>query len=76
MNSKYRGMRIEWDIDECAQPYELQPIAQGKALREPLTRKVSTNVSNRFQLLNMDGEEEDEIAATFQSKKSAGIAAL
>lgn len=69
-------------MDECAQPYDpillakpqatnLQPSQRREA---PPSRKVS-NMSNRFQLLNLEEDEEDEVAATFQSKKSVGVTA-
>jgi hypothetical protein len=38
-------------------------------------RKAFAAVPNRFHLLNLDDGEEDEIAATFQSKTSVGITA-
>jgi hypothetical protein len=38
-------------------------------------RKTFAAVPNRFHLLNLDDGEEDEIAATFQSKTSVGITA-
>jgi hypothetical protein len=67
---------MQWDVDECAQPYELQPVVQVKAVREPLARKVSDNV-NRFQLLHLDDDEDDdEMSATLRTNHPAGIAAL
>ncbi|KAK3692457.1 hypothetical protein B0T22DRAFT_495628 [Podospora appendiculata] len=70
---KYKGTKIEWDVDECAQPYVLPPPRARRDLA-PQPKGPSV-VRNRFHLLNMDGDEEDEIAATFQSKKSVGVAA-
>ncbi|KAK3333803.1 hypothetical protein B0T19DRAFT_440531 [Cercophora scortea] len=70
---KYKGTKIEWDVDECAQPYVLpQPRARREFAQQP---KGPSVIRNRFDLLNIDGDEEDEIAATFQSKKSIGVAA-
>jgi len=73
-HSKYKGTRIEWDVDECAQPYS---VLQSKPKREPVTttRKVSAPAPNRFQPLNLEDDEEDEITSTFQTKRSVGIAA-
>ncbi|RKU48036.1 hypothetical protein DL546_007658 [Coniochaeta pulveracea] len=74
---KYRSVKMQWDVDECAQPYELQPIPQVRSVREPLAKKVSNNV-NRFQLLHLDDEEEeqDELPAPMETKYAAGITAL
>jgi hypothetical protein len=33
------------------------------------------NTANRFHLLDVDDDEEDELSAAFQSKNSIGIAA-
>lgn len=61
-------------MDECAQPYEKVP--QSKPRKEaPPPKKNSTSMANRFHLLDLGDEEEDEISTTFQSKKSVGIAA-
>jgi hypothetical protein len=71
---KYKGTKIEWDVDECAQPYA--PVAP-KPRREVSQPKKVPVAANRFQLLNIDDDDddEDEITSTFQSKKSIGIAA-
>jgi len=75
-NSTYKGTKIEWDVDECAQPYEVRPTPQAKLRKEKNPPKgKGTTVTNRFDLLNIDGDEEDDIATTFQSKKSVGIVA-
>jgi hypothetical protein len=67
---------MQWDVDECAQPYEVQPPPQVRAVREPLARKVSTNV-NRFHLLHLDDdEEEDKVSGNLKTNLPAGIAAL
>ena len=55
-DSKYKGTKIEWDVDECAQPFVVPPP---KARREaPQPKKAP--IANRFQLLNLDDEDEDE----------------
>jgi hypothetical protein len=70
---KYKGTKIEWDVDECAQPYA--PVAP-KPKREVSQPKKVPAATNRFQLLNIDDDDdEDEITSTFQSKKSIGITA-
>lgn len=72
--SMYKGSRIEWEVDECAQPYAAEhPVKT----RDNPPSKVSKTPANRFQLLNMDDvDEEDDIAAVFQkSKKIVNISA-
>lgn len=53
----YKGMRIEWYPDECAQPL---PKAQHTPRREykQMAPKKQSPISNRFQMLNMDGTED------------------
>lgn len=70
---RYKGKKINYDVDECAQPYP-QPAPRLRKETAP-PKKAFAAVHNRFQLLNLDDGEEDEIAATFQSKKSVGITA-
>ncbi|KAK3380367.1 hypothetical protein B0T24DRAFT_191760 [Lasiosphaeria ovina] len=72
---KYKGTKIEWDVDECAQPLEPPPPPVKPRKENAALKKAPSTVANRFHLLHIDDGEEDEIAATFQSKKSVGIAA-
>ncbi|KAK3401011.1 hypothetical protein B0T20DRAFT_405775 [Sordaria brevicollis] len=67
---KYKTYRIDWVVDECAQPYDRLPAP--KQPKEPSLPKP-TAPANRFQLLNLEDDGEDEIAAAFQSKKRVGI---
>lgn len=70
----FKSTKIEWDVDECAQPYVKVPPA--KPRREALPAKKNSNsMPNRFHLLNLDGEDEDDISTAFQSKTSVGITA-
>jgi len=77
MYRKYRGAKIEYGPDECAQPYELdQQIRLQVPRREAPPPRKSSNLSNRFQLLNVDGEDsqdEDEVAAPFPANNGVGI---
>ncbi|KAK4242397.1 hypothetical protein C8A03DRAFT_29327 [Achaetomium macrosporum] len=70
---RYKGKKITYDVDECAQPYPQPAPKIRKEVAPP--KKPLTAVHNRFHLLNLDDGEEDDIAATFQSKKSLGIVA-
>lgn len=69
---KYKPFKIDWQVDECAQPYDRLPPP--KPLKEASLPKPSAP-ANRFQLLNLDDDDGDEIAAAFQSKKRVGITA-
>ncbi|MCJ1270940.1 hypothetical protein MMC22_010839 [Lobaria immixta] len=52
----YKGMRIEWYPDECAQPLpRMQYVPKKENAAQP-AKKVNPMV-NRFQMLNMDGTE-------------------
>lgn len=70
----YKGMRIEWYPDECSRPLPKIQYAPKKENIAQQPKKV-TSAMNRFQMLNMDGpdddsEETDEEPAVF-SKLSA-----
>ncbi|KAH8895088.1 hypothetical protein GQ53DRAFT_642540 [Thozetella sp. PMI_491] len=70
---KYKTTRIEWDKDECGQSYERFVPFRPRA--EPVTQHKSSALSNRFGILSVNDEEEDEISRIFQSKKPVGIVA-
>jgi len=72
---RYKGSRIGWDVDECAQPFDPIPVARLKKEAQP-SRKLPTAMANRFHLLNLDDEDEgDEIASAFQrAKNPVGVA--
>jgi hypothetical protein len=72
-NRRYKGKKINYDVDECAQPYPQPASKIRKEVAPP--KKLLAAIHNRFHLLNIDDGEEDDIAATFQSKKSVGIVA-
>lgn len=69
---KYKGSKIEWDADECAQPLERPPhVTNGPGGRQPPRRENSRSMAhqrrksaagaagvvNRFQLLNLDPDD-------------------
>ena len=53
----YKGMRIEWYPDECAQPLPKVQIAPKKETVQQPPEKPQPSM-NRFQMLNMDGTED------------------
>ncbi|KAK5653110.1 hypothetical protein OQA88_9209 [Cercophora sp. LCS_1] len=69
---KYKGAKIEWDVDECAQPYPPPTPKPRAQVSQP--RRAPTSVTNRFQLLGLDDDDEDEITATFRAER-VGITA-
>ena len=54
----YKRMRIEWYPDECAQPLPKMPTYPTKATKAPEVKSAPTML-NRFQLLDMDGTNDD-----------------
>lgn len=76
---KYRGMRIEYGPDECARPYDAdQQVKLQMPRREAPPQRKGSNLSNRFQLLNVDdgGSEEDgeEVSDGNGAKNGFGVA--
>ncbi|KAH0542860.1 hypothetical protein FGG08_002815 [Glutinoglossum americanum] len=55
----YKGIKIEWYADECAAPWPKKEFTQRKENVPPPTKKTPT-MTNRFDLLNMDGTEDGE----------------
>ena len=79
-HSTYKGSKIEWDSDECAALLE-RPRQNFEENSLP-KKKKEAQLTNRFQLLNMDeedGSEEDDDLDTssiaIATSMSAGILA-
>lgn len=55
----YKGMKIEWYPDECSRP--LPKVQQAPKIGNvaPLQPKKFASAMNRFQMLNLDGTEDD-----------------
>ena len=65
----YKGARIEWVADECAQPLPKTQYIPKRESALPPPKKANAMI-NRFQMLNMDGtedgsenDEEDELTS-------------
>lgn len=73
----YKGMRIEWYPDECAQPLLKAPFLPRKETPQKSGKK-SNPISNRFQMLNMDGTEDgtDEASDEDAVDVPAGLASF
>lgn len=52
----YKGMKIEWYPDECAQPLpKIQYLSKKENMVPPPAKKANA-MMNRFQMLNLDGD--------------------
>ncbi|TFB01762.1 Negative regulator of differentiation 1, partial [Trichoderma ghanense] len=58
---KYKGCRIEWDVDECAQPLSQMPVMSRRRAPLPVTPAARSvrKTSNRFQLLASEAASEE-----------------
>ena len=54
---RYKGMKIEFYADECAESLPTPQLTPKKANATPESSK-NTTMANRFQMLNMDGTED------------------
>ncbi|ROW12113.1 hypothetical protein VMCG_00378 [Cytospora schulzeri] len=74
--AKYKGCKIDWDSDECAQPFEQLTQAKSRKDNPPAKKTNGKTMANRFHLLNLEDDgDEDEISPEFSAKKTVGIAA-
>ncbi|KAJ2984574.1 hypothetical protein NUW58_g5990 [Xylaria curta] len=60
--AKYKGSKIEWDVDECEQPFEMVQKTLTKSLpqRVPSIKTHVTNTRNRFDMLRVDDDDNNE----------------
>jgi len=75
---KYKGSKIEWDADECAQPLERAQPRWAPRERAPPVKKPLNPMANRFHLLNLDDQgdgDESEMAPGLRTRNSVDIAA-
>ena len=70
----YKGLQIEWAPDECAEPLAPKPHSQSRRENSSCQAKKPATAVNRFDLLNLDGteddSEEDRLTEHFSSKDS------
>lgn len=72
----YKGMKIEWYPDECSQPLpkiNYTPKKENQAMTQP---KKSTSAMNRFQMLNMDGAEDDSEETDEEPTVLSGLSSM
>ncbi|ROV98257.1 hypothetical protein VSDG_04395 [Cytospora chrysosperma] len=74
--AKYKGCKIDWDLDECAQPFERPTRVKHRKDTPPARKTNGKSVANRFHLLNLEDDgDEAEMSLDFSAKKTVGIAA-
>ncbi|GKT43733.1 negative regulator of differentiation 1 [Colletotrichum spaethianum] len=71
---KYKGSKIEWDADECAQPLETPQAHRVQPHVLPSKRLVNP-MANRFEILKLDGDSDNEenIPPEFHPRPSMNI---
>ncbi|KAL7626901.1 hypothetical protein AAE478_003675 [Parahypoxylon ruwenzoriense] len=55
--AKYKGSKIEWDVDECERPIEVIPKAQFKQQKSRQPKKPAVGMRNRFASLRLDDDD-------------------
>lgn len=58
--AKYKGSKIEWDIDECDQPFEVIRKEPMKPPSHRVPTKTVTSTRNRFDMLRLDDDDNTE----------------
>ncbi|KAI0550210.1 hypothetical protein F4679DRAFT_543362 [Xylaria curta] len=60
--AKYKGSKIEWDVDECDKPFEITQKTSTKSLprRSPPTKTPVASTRNRFAMLRLDDDDNHE----------------
>ncbi|KAF9875639.1 hypothetical protein CkaCkLH20_07020 [Colletotrichum karsti] len=67
---KYKGSKIDWDVDECTQPLAKSQYHRTSTQAAP-AKRVMHPTANRFEPLNMDGLEGEEKVVPDFSLRSA-----
>ncbi|KAF6842685.1 hypothetical protein CMUS01_02877 [Colletotrichum musicola] len=70
--AKYKGSKIDWGIDECAQPLEEQRVRPSSTQGHPQKHAMNP-MANRFELLNLDGEDDDGTASDTHPRSSLDV---
>ncbi|KAI5863156.1 hypothetical protein GGS23DRAFT_55538 [Durotheca rogersii] len=58
--AKYKGSKVEWDVDECERPIDVVPQAQPKQPKQPKAKpapKAAVAMPNRFATLRLDDDD-------------------
>ncbi|KAI1816817.1 hypothetical protein GGS20DRAFT_583163 [Poronia punctata] len=67
--AKYKGSKIEWDVDECDRPFEPTRTTQPhlSQQRRPPVQAAAKKARNRFDMLRLDDEDNDESGDNFDT---------
>ncbi|RYP03861.1 hypothetical protein DL764_004840 [Monosporascus ibericus] len=58
--AKYKGSKIEWDVDECDQPIDITQGVVSKPQQPPFPKKPPVDIQNRFATLRLDDDDNDD----------------
>ncbi|KAK7938110.1 uncharacterized protein PG986_014978 [Apiospora aurea] len=78
--AKYKGSKIDWDLDECAQPLRVeQKPPPPKPQRIPSPKKPAVSI-NRFATLRLDDEDDEsddkfDTSSEFPASTTVGVTA-
>lgn len=78
--SKYKGSKIEWDVDECSQPIEVAQKAPAKPQQAPAAQKPPVSMQNRFATLRLDDDDDEsddkfDTSSEFRSPSTVNVTA-
>ncbi|KAI2630426.1 hypothetical protein GGS21DRAFT_524171 [Xylaria nigripes] len=78
--AKYKGSKIEWDIDECDQPFEviLKPSTKPSPQRVAPAKTPMAAIRNRFDMLRVDdddNESDDKFDTSGEIPNTVNVAA-
>ncbi|KAK2604829.1 hypothetical protein N8I77_007727 [Diaporthe amygdali] len=71
--AKYKGSKIDWDVDECDQPFAETP--QPKPRQHTPIRKHGSGMANRFNLLDIEDDGDAFSSPEFGAAKKTMLAA-
>ncbi|KAJ3575965.1 hypothetical protein NPX13_g3849 [Xylaria arbuscula] len=57
--AKYKGSKIDWDVDECDQPFVADQRMPTKS-QSPLPKSPAAGTHNRFAMLRLDDDDNNE----------------
>ncbi|RYP15212.1 hypothetical protein DL765_005851 [Monosporascus sp. GIB2] len=78
--AKYKGSKIEWDVDECDQPIEITPKVVSKPQQPPFPKKPPVDMRNRFATLRLDDDDDEpddkfDTSSEFQAPSTVNVTA-
>lgn len=73
---KYKGLKVEWYPDECAEPLVVAQRPSSARASIPERSKGQVNLTNRFNVLNMDDDEDSDDEESEDDSEEEGAAQL